>query len=80
MVLRPGSSHYEPIGWDEAFALVASELNALDAPDQAEVFYTSGRTSNEAAFLYQLFVRGVRDEQPARLQQHVSRIERGRAR
>ena len=56
MVLRPGSSHYEPIGWDEAFALVASELNALDAPDQA-VFYTSGRTSNEAAFLYQLFVR-----------------------
>jgi len=55
-VLRPGESHYQPIGWDEAFALVASELNALDRPDEA-VFYTSGRTSNEAAFLYQLFVR-----------------------
>ncbi|HET9156950.1 MAG TPA: molybdopterin-dependent oxidoreductase, partial [Myxococcaceae bacterium] len=56
VVLRPGSSSYEPIGWDEAFDLVASELNALDSPDEA-VFYTSGRTSNEAAFLYQLFVR-----------------------
>jgi len=56
MVLAPGSSHYQPIGWDEAFALVASELRALDSPDEA-VFYTSGRTSNEAAFLYQLFVR-----------------------
>ena len=55
-VLRPGESHYQPIGWDEAFALVASELNALDRPDEA-VFYTSGRTSNEAAFLYQVFVR-----------------------
>ena len=56
VVLRPGASHYQPIAWDEAFALVASELTALDSPDQA-VFYTSGRTSNEAAFLYQLFVR-----------------------
>ncbi|HEY1908375.1 MAG TPA: FdhF/YdeP family oxidoreductase [Myxococcaceae bacterium] len=56
MLLTPGSSHYQPIGWDEAFALVASELRALDSPDEA-IFYTSGRTSNEAAFLYQLFVR-----------------------
>jgi molybdopterin-dependent oxidoreductase alpha subunit len=56
MVLRPGSEHYEPIGWKDAFALIASELNALDSPDEA-LFYTSGRTSNEAAFLYQLFVR-----------------------
>ncbi len=56
MVLRPGATHYEPIGWDEAFRLIAQELNALDSPDQA-AFYTSGRTSNEAAFLYQLFVR-----------------------
>ena len=40
-VLRPGESHYQPIGWDEAFALVASELNALDRPDEA-VFYTPG--------------------------------------
>jgi molybdopterin-dependent oxidoreductase alpha subunit len=56
MVLRPGASHYEPIRWDDAFALIAAELNALASPDEA-VFYTSGRTSNEAAFLYQLFVR-----------------------
>ena len=56
MVLRPNATHYEPISWEEAFALVASELNALVSPDEA-AFYTSGRTSNEAAFLYQLFVR-----------------------
>ncbi|MFC5181411.1 FdhF/YdeP family oxidoreductase [Actinomadura harenae] len=56
MVRNPGSEHYEPISWDDAFGLVASELNALDSPDEA-VFYTSGRTSNEAAFAYQLFVR-----------------------
>ena len=56
MVLRRGSTHYEPIGWDEAFALTAAELNQLDSPDEA-LFYTSGRASNEAAFLYQLFVR-----------------------
>ncbi len=56
MVLRAGATHYQPISWDEAFALVASELNSLNNPDEA-VFYTSGRTSNEAAFLYQLFVR-----------------------
>jgi molybdopterin-dependent oxidoreductase alpha subunit len=56
MVLRTGSDHYEPISWEEAFALIAGELNALISPDQA-IFYTSGRTSNEAAFLYQLFVR-----------------------
>jgi molybdopterin-dependent oxidoreductase alpha subunit len=56
MVLRSGATHYEVISWDEAFSLVARELNALDHPDQA-IFYTSGRTSNEAAFLYQLFVR-----------------------
>jgi anaerobic selenocysteine-containing dehydrogenase len=56
MVKRPGSRHYEPISWDEAFALIADELRQLDSPDEA-VFYTSGRTSNEAAFLYQLLVR-----------------------
>jgi molybdopterin-dependent oxidoreductase alpha subunit len=50
------SDHYVPIGWDEAFALIGRELRALESPDRAE-FYTSGRTSNEAAFLYQLFVR-----------------------
>ena len=56
MVLRSGSNYYEPISWDDAFAMIAGELNALASPEEA-VFYTSGRTSNEAAFLYQLFVR-----------------------
>ncbi len=56
MVKRPGSRHYESISWNDAFELIASELKALDHPDQAN-FYTSGRTSNEAAFLYQLMVR-----------------------
>ncbi len=56
LVLREGGTHYEPITWDEAIALIADKLKALASPDEA-VFYTSGRTSNEAAFLYQLFVR-----------------------
>ena len=51
-----GSDHYEPVGWDQAFGIIARELNGLDDPNEA-TFYTSGRTSNEAAFLYQLFVR-----------------------
>jgi molybdopterin-dependent oxidoreductase alpha subunit len=56
MVRPKGATHYEPISWDDAFALLARELHALPSPDAA-AFYTSGRTSNEAAFLYQLFVR-----------------------
>ena len=56
LMLRPGSRFYEPISWKEAFQRVSNGLKALDSPDQA-LFYTSGRTSNEAAFLYQLFVR-----------------------
>ncbi len=56
VVLKKGASHYEPISWADAFELVADELNSLASPDEA-IFYTSGRTSNEAAFLYQLFVR-----------------------
>jgi molybdopterin-dependent oxidoreductase alpha subunit len=56
MVKRPGATHYELIDWDAAFAIIGQHLNALDHPDQA-LFYTSGRTSNEAAFVYQLFVR-----------------------
>ena len=56
MYLAKGASHYEPISWDDAFNKIAKSLNALNSPDEA-IFYTSGRTSNEAAFLYQLFVR-----------------------
>ncbi|MER6764988.1 MULTISPECIES: FdhF/YdeP family oxidoreductase [Amycolatopsis] len=56
MVLREGASHYEPISWDEAFGVIADELRGLASPDEA-IFYTSGRTSNEAAFVYQLLVR-----------------------
>ncbi|MEZ5428074.1 MAG: FdhF/YdeP family oxidoreductase [Pyrinomonadaceae bacterium] len=56
MILREDATHYEPVSWEEAFALIADELNSLASPDEA-VFYTSGRTSNEAAFLYQLFAR-----------------------
>ncbi|MEJ3742398.1 FdhF/YdeP family oxidoreductase [Actinomycetes bacterium KLBMP 9797] len=55
MVRRPGADHYTPISWDDAFALTARHLRDV-APDEA-VFYTSGRTSNEAAFLYQLLAR-----------------------
>src|SRR3981189_601019 len=56
VVLRQGDDHYRPIGWDEAYRLIADELRALGDPNEA-LFYTSGRTSNEAAFLYQLLVR-----------------------
>ncbi|HYV90195.1 MAG TPA: FdhF/YdeP family oxidoreductase [Chitinophagales bacterium] len=56
MLLKEGASHYEAIAWNDAFNLIAEELNSLSSPDEA-IFYTSGRTSNEAAFLYQLFVR-----------------------
>lgn len=56
MILRDGDSHYRPIEWGEAFEVIAANLRGLDSPDEA-AFYTSGRTSNEAAFLYQLLVR-----------------------
>lgn len=56
MFLPEGSDHYQDITWDRAFAKIAEHLNGLKSPDEA-IFYTSGRTSNEAAFLYQLFVR-----------------------
>ncbi|MFD6953245.1 hypothetical protein A6A08_23225 [Nocardiopsis sp. TSRI0078] len=58
MYLAEGATHYEPVGWDRALDLVAEDLRALDSPDEA-VFYTSGRTSNEAAFCYQLFARAL---------------------
>jgi molybdopterin-dependent oxidoreductase alpha subunit len=56
MIRHPESDRYEPISWDDAFSLIAEHLNKLESPDEA-IFYTSGRTSNEAAYLYQLFVR-----------------------
>lgn len=58
MLLEEGATHYRPISWDDALDEIAEALRALDDPDDA-VFYTSGRTSNEAAYLYQLLVRGV---------------------
>jgi molybdopterin-dependent oxidoreductase alpha subunit len=54
--LAPGEDHYRPVSWDQAYDIVARHLKALDSPDEA-LFYTSGRTSNEAAFVYQAFVR-----------------------
>lgn len=56
VVLHEGKDHYEEISWQDAFQMIGDELNSLSSPDEA-IFYTSGRTSNEAAFLYQLFVR-----------------------
>jgi molybdopterin-dependent oxidoreductase alpha subunit len=56
-VYKPaGEDHYRPVSWDEAFGILGRKLNGLATPDEA-AFYTSGRTSNEAAFIYQLFVR-----------------------
>ncbi len=56
MYLPEGATHYQPISWEEAYKKIGQHLNKLASPDGA-IFYTSGRTSNEAAFLYQLFVR-----------------------
>src|SRR3546814_1977047 len=50
------TDHYVPVSWDDAFALIGRHLRALASPDEAE-FYTSGRTANETAFLYSIFVR-----------------------
>jgi len=56
MILKPDSQHYEPLAWQDAFDIIAEHLSVLDNPDEA-IFYTSGRTSNEAAFLWQLLAR-----------------------
>ncbi|WP_330329852.1 FdhF/YdeP family oxidoreductase [Streptomyces sp. NBC_00536] len=56
MLLPEGGERYEPVSWERAFEIIAEELTALGSPDEA-LFYTSGRTSNEAAFLFQLFAR-----------------------
>ncbi|MCH1423156.1 MAG: FdhF/YdeP family oxidoreductase [Candidatus Poseidoniaceae archaeon] len=58
MLLKNGESHYLPINWEDAFELIASKINEAKNPDRL-VFYTSGRTSNEAAFLYQAMVRSI---------------------
>lgn len=56
LFLAENATHYEPVSWERAFQIIAEELNSLASPDEA-IFYTSGRTSNEAAYLYQVFVR-----------------------
>ena len=56
MVRHANATHYQPITWPEAFSMIAQQLNSLDSPDQAS-FYTSGKTTNEPAFLMQLFAR-----------------------
>ena len=56
MILNPDSKYYQPISWNDAFDIIADNLLLLDNPDEA-IFYTSGRTSNEAAFLWQLLAR-----------------------
>jgi molybdopterin-dependent oxidoreductase alpha subunit len=56
MYLPKGGTHYQPISWNDAFKKIADQLNSLASPDEA-AFYTSGRTSNETSFLYQLFVK-----------------------
>jgi anaerobic selenocysteine-containing dehydrogenase len=56
MVQQANATHYQPIGWKQAFTMIAHELNSLDSPDQA-CFYTSGKTTHEPAFLLQLFAR-----------------------
>jgi len=56
VVRHAGATHYQPITWPEAFRMIAEELNRLDSPNQAS-FYTSGKTTNEPAFLLQLFAR-----------------------
>ena len=58
MILKEGSSEYEPIAWDEAFDLISDSIKSMNEPANG-VYYTSGRTSNEAAFLYQALVRSL---------------------
>ncbi|NNE76397.1 MAG: hypothetical protein HKN31_04925, partial [Pricia sp.] len=56
LVLRPGEIHYKPIAWQDAYDLISKNLRDLESPDEA-IFYTSGRSSNEAAYLYGMFAR-----------------------
>ncbi|MCY7403926.1 MAG: FdhF/YdeP family oxidoreductase [Cryobacterium sp.] len=57
VVIRPGDTHYSQISWDDAFELIGESIRAT-VPERT-VFYTSGRTANEAAFMYQLFARSI---------------------
>ena len=58
-VYKPkGKDNYEPISWDDAFTLIGDRLKALDSANEA-TFYTSGRTANETAFIYQLLARSL---------------------
>ncbi|MBC7466455.1 MAG: FdhF/YdeP family oxidoreductase [Bdellovibrio sp.] len=56
MLLKENATHYEEVSWDDAFTIIADEINSLKSPNEA-IFYTSGRTSNEAAYLYQLYTK-----------------------
>src|SRR6476661_4482152 len=58
MILHEGAKYYQRVAWEDAFEIITNEIKNLSTPNEA-VFYTSGRTSNEAAFLYQLFVRMI---------------------
>lgn len=58
MILKKNAAHYTALSWDDAFEHIASKINSMNEPDRS-VFYTSGRTSNEAAFLYQAMVRSI---------------------
>ena len=77
MVLRAGGTHYEPISWDDAFALIAERLRGLDSPDQA-VFYTSGQHLQRGRVRLPALRPRLRHEQPARLLEHVPRVHVGR--
>ena len=58
MIIRQNSNYYQPISWEDAFDVIADNIVSLENPDEA-IFYTSGRTSNEAAFLWQLLARRI---------------------
>ena len=76
MAYDPATDSYRAVEWSEAFQRIGAALRALPDPNMAE-FYTSGRASNEAAYLYQLFARELRHQQPARLLEHVPRVDVG---
>ena len=74
MVKQPGGTHYEPIGWEEAYALIGGRLNALASPNEA-IFYTSGPDLERGRVRLPAVRPGVRHQQPARLLEHVPRVD-----